>query len=75
MANKQKQLTPFEIAEYKRQEGAKRLAGIIVTTAWIQRIRQLKHARMPMNREEKAEWDMMLMQVIQKQTQHFGYDA
>ena len=42
MANKQKQLTPFEQAEVNRKEGMKRIAGILVTTAWIQRVKLLK---------------------------------
>ena len=72
---KQKQLTPFEHAAHKRQEGAKRIAGILVTTAWLQRIKQLKMTRQKMSKEERTEWDAMLAQVIQHQTQHFGFDA
>ena len=70
-----KQLTPFEQAEYNRQEGAKRLAGILVTTAWLERVKQLKHARLKMSKQERTEWESMLVKVIQHQTQHFGFDA
>ena len=75
MGIKQQQLTPFEQAAHNRQEGAKRIAGILVTTAWLQRIKQLKLARQKMSKQEYTEWDAMLVQVIQHQTQHFGYDA
>ena len=70
-----KQLTPFEQAALNRQQGAIRITGILVVTAWLQRVKQLKNACIAMNQQEKAEWDMMLMQVVQKQTQLFGFDA
>ncbi len=75
MENKQKQLTPFEQAAHNRQKGAKRLVGILVTTAWLQRVKQLKRAHQAMIPAEQQEWNAMLAQVMQAQIQHFGYDA
>tara|TARA_Y100001970_G_C13886528_1_gene676513 strand:+ start:532 stop:759 length:228 start_codon:yes stop_codon:yes gene_type:complete len=75
MGIKQQQLTPFEQAAQNRQEAAKRLAGVLVATAMLQRAKQLKHVHQKMSQEERIEWDAMLMQVIQHQIQHFGYDA
>ncbi len=75
MGINQKQLTPFEHAEHKRKEGAKRLTGIIVATAMVQRVKLLSLNRIKMTKEEQLEWETMLAQVIQHQIQHFGFDA
>ena len=75
MGVNQQNLTPFERAAHNRQEGAKRIAGILVTTAWLQRIKQLRHANLKMSKQERTEWESMLVKVIQHQTQHFGFDA
>ena len=73
--DKQQQLTPFERAAKNRSEGAKRLAGIIVTYAWMQRLRQLRAARQHMSRQETAEWDAIFTQAATAQQEEFGYDA
>jgi hypothetical protein len=75
MANKQKQLTPFERAAHNRSEGAKRLAGIILTYAWMQRVRQLRIVRQRMSDQERQEWDQIFTQASSAQHEHFGYDA
>ncbi len=74
MKDKQ-QPTPFEQATLNRQKGAKRLVGILVTTAWLQRIKQLKQAQQHMIPAEQQEWNAMLVKVMQAQIQHFGYDT
>ena len=75
MTNKQQQLTPFERAARARQEGAKRLAGIIVTQAWIERLRALHAANVRMSVEERQQWHVIITQAAVAQHQHFGYDA
>ncbi len=70
-----KQLTPFEQAEHNRQKGMKRLVGILVATALVQRVKLLSLNRIKMTKEEQLEWETMLSQVIQHQIQHFGFDA
>ena len=72
--NKQ-QLTPFEQAALNRQQGMKRLAGIIVVQAWIERLRALRAAKQPMSVEERQQWHMIIKQAATAQIQHFGYDA
>ncbi len=74
MKDKQ-QPTPFEQAALNRQKGAKRLVGILVTTAWLQRVKQLKRAQQTMIPAEQQEWNAMLVQVMQTQIQQFGFDA
>ena len=75
MENKQQQLTPFEKAAHARQEGAKRLAGIIITQAWIERLRALRDAKVRMSVEEHQQWHAIIAQAAQAQHEHFGYDA
>ena len=70
-----KQITPFERAELNRQQGMKRLAGIIITMKWIERKRQLRAAKLTMNPVEKQQWDLLIQQSMQAQIQHFGLDA
>ena len=70
-----KQLTPFEQAAHNRQQGMKRLAGIIITQAWIERLRALRAAKQPMSVEERQQWHAILTQAATAQIQHFGYDA
>ena len=70
-----KQLTPFERADHNRQQGMKRLAGIIITQAWIERLRALRAAKQPMSVEERQQWHMIITQAATAQIQHFGYDA
>ena len=72
--NKQ-QLTPFEQAALNREQGMKRLAGILVTTAWIERLRALRAAKQPMSVEERQQWHAIIKQAAAAQIQHFGYDA
>ena len=48
MESKQQKLTPFEQAAQNRKEGAQRLAGIVITQAWIERLRSLRAAKKPM---------------------------
>ena len=73
--NKQQNLTPFERAERARSEGAKRLAGIIITQAWIERLRALRAAKQLMSVEERQQWHAIIKQAATAQIQHFGYDA
>ena len=75
MGIKQQQLTPFEQAARARSEGAKRLAGIIVTQAWIERLRQLRAAKVAMSVEERQQWHVIITQAAAAQHNHFGYDA
>lgn len=70
-----KQLTPFERAELNRDKGMKRLAGILITQAWIDRLRHLRAAKTPMTREEEARWHALITQAAVAQQQHFGDDA
>jgi hypothetical protein len=70
-----KQLTPFEQAEYNREQGMKRLAGILITQAWIDRLRALRAAKVPMSSTEEKQWRALITQAAVAQHQHFGYDA
>jgi hypothetical protein len=73
--NKQQQLTPFEQAALKRQESAKRLAGVLIIQAWIERCRAARAAKEPMSIQERLEWHNLIIQAATAQIQHFGYDA
>jgi hypothetical protein len=73
--NKQQQLTPFEQAAHNRSQGMKRLAGIIITQAWIERLRALRAAKVTMTVEERQQWHALIIQAATAQIQHFGYDA
>ena len=75
MGIKQQKLTPFEQAERARSEGAKRLAGIIVVQAWIERMRALRAARVRMSNEEIEQWHVIITQAAMAQHKHFGFDA
>jgi hypothetical protein len=75
MGIKQQNLTPFERAALNRQEGAKRLAGIIVTQAWIERLRALRAAKVRMSNAEIEQWHAIIIQAAVAQHQHFGFDA
>ena len=75
MGIKQQQLTPFEQAAANREQGAKRLAGIIITQAWIERLRALRAAKVAMSVEERQQWHVIITQAALAQHQHFGYDA
>ena len=70
-----KQLTPFERAELNRDKGMKRLAGILITQAWIERLRHLRAAKVPMTHEEEARWHALITQAAVAQQQYFGDDA
>ena len=70
-----KQLTPFEQAAHNREQGAKRLAGIIITQAWIERLRALRAANVYMSTEERQQWHVIIAQAALAQHQHFGFDA
>lgn len=70
-----KQLTPFEQAEHNRQQGMKRLAGIIITQKWIERMRQLRAQKLTMPPLEKVQWDTLILHATLQQKEHFGYDA
>ena len=69
------QLTPFEKAAYNRQQGMKRLSGVIIVQAWIERLRALKAAKIPMSVEERRQWHTLITQAASAQIQHFGFDA
>ena len=75
MANKQKQLTPFEQAEHNRSEGMKRIAGIIITSAWMERVRALRIAKQQMSVEERLQWNAIITKATVAQFEHFGPDA
>ena len=75
MGIKQQKLTPFEQAERARNEGAKRLAGIIITQAWIERLRYLRAAKTYMTKEEQTQWNTLITQAAIAQQKEFGYDA
>ena len=70
-----KQLTPFEQAEQNREQGMKRLAGIIITQAWIERLRALRAAKVRMSSAEKEQWHMLIVKAASAQQEEFGYDA
>ncbi len=68
-------MTPFEQAAHNRDQGMKRLAGIIITQAWITRLRSLRDAKVEMSVEERQQWHALIVQAAKAQHQHFGYDA
>ena len=70
-----KPLTPFERAEHNRQQGMKRLAGIIITMQWIERKKELNAARQKMSPLEKIQWETLLAHAAMTQKEHFGFDA
>ena len=70
-----KQLTPFERAAKNREQGMKRLAGIIITQKWIDRLRELHAANVRMSDEERVQWHALIIQAAKAQHDHFGYDA
>ena len=70
-----KQLTPFERVAHNREQGMKRLAGIIITQAWIDRLRALRAANVRMSSTEEKQWHALITQAAVAQHQHFGYDA
>jgi hypothetical protein len=73
--DKQQQLTPFERAAYNREQGLKRIAGIVITSAWIERLRALRRAKQHMSVEERLQWNAMITKAAVAQHEHFGYDA
>jgi hypothetical protein len=73
--NKQQNLTPFERAAYNRDQGMKRLAGIIITQAWIERLRTLRAAKEHMSDAETQQWHALIIQAAKAQHDHFGDDA
>ena len=75
MGSKQKNLTPFERVAYNRDQGMKRLAGIVITQAWIERLRALRAAKVRMSNAEIEQWHAIITQAAVAQHQHFGYDA
>ncbi len=68
-------MTPFEQAAHNRDQGMKRLAGIIITQAWIARLRSLRDVKVEMSVEERQQWHALIVQAAKAQHQHFGYDA
>ena len=70
-----KQLTPFERAAHNREQGMKRLAGILITQAWIDRLRALRTAKVRMSSTEEKQWHALITQAAVAQYNHFGYDA
>ena len=75
MESKQQKLTPFEQAAQNRKEGAQRLAGIVITQAWIERLRSLRAAKKPMTAKERLEWHTLITQAAIAQHNQFGFDA
>jgi len=68
-------LTPFEKAAANREQGMKRLAGIIITQAWIDRLRALRAAKVRMSSTEEKHWHALITKAAVAQQQHFGDDA
>ena len=68
-------MTPFEKAAQNREQGMKRLAGIIITQAWIDRLRALRAAKVRMSSTEEKHWHALITQAAAAQQQHFGDDA
>ena len=68
-------LTPFEKAAANREQGMKRLAGIIITQAWIDRLRALRAAKVRMSSTEEKHWHALITQAAVAQHNHFGDDA
>jgi len=70
-----KTLTPFEKAAASRIEGVQRIAGTIIVSSWIARIRELRKAKIRMSALERSQWDAAIQMAAQKQFERFGYDA
>ena len=68
-------LTPFEKAEASRTEGIQRIAGTIIVSAWMARIRELRNAKIRMTAAERSEWNAVIQMATEKQFERFGYDA
>jgi hypothetical protein len=68
-------LTPFEKAEASRTEGIQRIAGTIIVSTWIARIRELRNAKIRMTAVERSQWDAAIQLAATKQFERFGYDA
>ena len=68
-------LTPFEQFMLKKDESIKRLAGFLIMSAWLQRIRQLRLQNKTMKPMEAAEWDHVIQAAMVAQFKYFGYDA
>ena len=68
-------LTPFEKAEASRTEGLQRIAGTIIVSTWIARIRELRNAKIRMTAVERSQWDAAIQLAATKQFERFGYDA
>jgi hypothetical protein len=75
MESKQQNLTPFERVAFNREQGMKRLAGIVITQAWIDRLRALRAAKVRMSSTEEKQWHALITQAAVAQHEHFGYDA
>jgi len=67
--------TPFEKAEASRTEGMQRIAGTIIVSAWMARIRELRKAKIRMTPSERSEWNAVIQMATEKQFERFGYDA
>jgi len=67
--------TPFEKAEASRTEGMQRIAGTIIVSAWMARIRELRNAKIRMTAIERSQWDAAIQLAATKQFERFGYDA
>ena len=68
-------LTPFEKAAASRTEGLQRIAGTIIVSTWIARMRELRKARIRMSALERSQWDAAIQMAATKQFERFGYDA
>ena len=68
-------MTPFEKAAHNRDQGMKRLAGIIITQAWIERLRALRAAKVRMSNAEMQQWHVIITEAAVAQHKHFGFDA
>ena len=68
-------LTPFEKAAASRTEGIQRIAGTIIASTWIARMRELRNAKIRMTAVERSQWDAAIQLAATKQFERFGYDA
>ena len=71
----EKQLTPFEQNEQNRIQGMKRLVGVLAIHAWLSQIKQYKQRGMYMSNDERLEWNRIVLLAMQRQYEHFGYEA
>ena len=68
-------LTPFELAEQRRIEGLKRLAGFLAISSYQERLKCLRASRTKMTLVERKQWHQIIDLAITKHHEHFGCEA